>query len=579
MKLQIIPATGATAAAARIRAHQLGSALRTLGHEISQEFNSNCDILYVQKRVSPEIVKMALRARDAGVTVIYDVDDLGDELWYWVPKRLCHDMILAANVVTTDTEQRARILKQRYGVRHVEVVPDSIDCMPVAISKFIDHKNERLKVLWFGNGFNLCQLQPYLNTLKDMKDIELIVCTQSGTLPELGRRYPWITLWMWGHDSFPKLLQSCDISLLTHSNEQYSSLKSNNKMITSIAFGVPAIVTDTPEYARTARDIGMPQTIFRNEVELRDVIELMRDTAERSRYLDAAQPKIWTEYGAINVAKLFLEVASKAAKIPKNQYIFNKGLKSRYGLIQISTTTRLSKIGNDVHSAIWRMSITDDRRAEVRAILYRLKEKISGFRLYGIKEINAKKTSDNNCAIRVRERDYVRDWIRSEGAEYRKYTYERQNVNGKNPLISNPTINEVLEVLKANGARRVLEVGCGWGRLISQLAFHFEVAGCDVSSEMLALCPSGLKVAESDITKLSDSFVMANKKQWDVVFTRGVMLYFMEDAEQMISAMNGLMLLATKKIIIWEWPEVCDAMKQICSSNLFEYHPIEHRAE
>jgi len=40
--------------------------------------------------------------------------------------------------------------------------------------------------------------------------------------------------------------------------------------------------------------------------------------------------------------------------------------------------------------------------------------------------------------------------------------------------------------------------------------------------------------------------------------------------------MNNLLLLAPKKIIIWDWPEVCQWMKQFSDSAKFEYHPLDN---
>ena len=53
----------------------------------------------------------------------------------------------------------------------------------------------------------------------------------------------------------------------------------------------------------------------------------------------------------------------------------------------------------------------------------------------------------------------------------------------------------------------------------------------------------------------------------------------MESPEQMAYTMNNMLMLASKKIIIWEWPEVCEKMKTFSNSDKFIYNPILHKNE
>src|SRR5258707_15393363 len=96
------------------------------------------------------------------------------------------------------------------------------------------------------------------------------------------------------------------------------------------------------------------------------------------------------------------------------------------------------------------------------------------------------------------QRDYLRDWVNPEGLAYRIQVYERQRKGGTQPLIENPTANEVRNALRAYQPRSVLEVGCGWGRLLEDLDGEFNVEGCDVSPDMLKLCSTNLKTFHLD---------------------------------------------------------------------------------
>ena len=196
--------------------------------------------------------------------------------------------------------------------------------------------------------------------------------------------------------------------------------------------------------------------------------------------------------------------------------------------------------------------------------------------------MNVETKSVNAPSKATLERDYVRDWVDSRGRDYRLGVFERQRKGGHKPLVSNPTVAEIRQVLAACSPGMkgsILEVGCGWGRLLEELHSDFDISGCDVSDDMLGLADPRLKTFKLDIATENIPFMRANEQRWDVLFTRGVMLYFMEVPVQMAYAMNNMLMLAAKRIIIWEWPEVCAKMRQFSSSPKFEYRPIEHRSE
>lgn len=178
------------------------------------------------------------------------------------------------------------------------------------------------------------------------------------------------------------------------------------------------------------------------------------------------------------------------------------------------------------------------------------------------------------------QRNYLKDWVSQEGRQYRMMVYKKQRKDGSKPLIANPTFQEVKAALRPHSPSRVLEVGCGWGRLLEAIQDEFHVEGCDISDDMLKLCSQKLKVFKLDIVKADPDYVRQNSNRWDIIFTRGVMLYFMEFPSQMTLALENMAKLANKKVLFWEWTEVCNFMRKISDNNpKFEYHPIEHLQE
>lgn len=178
-----------------------------------------------------------------------------------------------------------------------------------------------------------------------------------------------------------------------------------------------------------------------------------------------------------------------------------------------------------------------------------------------------------------RRPDYRSTWLGADGEAYRKAVYERQKQGGSRPLDANPTVDEVRGLLRLHRAKTVLEVGCGWGRLVGSLGEEFGVTGCDVSEEMLALCPEGVEVFQFDLAADQWNYHSKASRRWDVVLCRGVMLYLVDEPLYVAYAMNNMLMFAREKILVFEWPEVCDVMRQISASPVFEYHPIQHREE
>ena len=67
-----------------------------------------------------------------------------------------------------------------------------------------------------------------------------------------------------------------------HDGSEWDRAKSNNRMITSIAWGVPAVVSCTPEFERTAIEAKVPYAIFAGKTDLPATIERLRPPEVRS---------------------------------------------------------------------------------------------------------------------------------------------------------------------------------------------------------------------------------------------------------------------------------------------------------
>lgn len=171
------------------------------------------------------------------------------------------------------------------------------------------------------------------------------------------------------------------------------------------------------------------------------------------------------------------------------------------------------------------------------------------------------------------KRSYLHYWVGNKGKEYRKNTYLRQSKDGTLPLISNPAVTEIRKELDKYAPESVLEIGCGWGRLLSELVPFYRIEGCDISEEYLAQCPPETNAFKCDIIT-----GIPNRK-WDVVFTRAVIQYFVNDTEVLLMALQNVESTAKRKVIFWEWPHVCAEIQKTYPSDKFEFRHMKYREE
>lgn len=170
-------------------------------------------------------------------------------------------------------------------------------------------------------------------------------------------------------------------------------------------------------------------------------------------------------------------------------------------------------------------------------------------------------------------RGYEYYWTSEEGKEYRKICIERQGKGGTKPLLDDPTFAEIRAVLDGYAAKTVLEAGCGWGRILEELAPWYQVEGCDISDDLLSYVPTSIPTFKLDLVQPHPVH-----KKWDVVFCRAVLMFFIDSPDQMRKAVETLESLADKKVIVWDWPHVCEAARPFATDKT-EFHYTKLRNE
>jgi hypothetical protein len=152
-------------------------------------------------------------------------------------------------------------------------------------------------------------LRPYLTVFRDLADCRLVLCTRPGAeAGDLLAAAPFATLTTWSLSGFPDVLRSSQLTVLTHEGDAASRAKSNNRMIASIAWGVPALVSRTPAYLQTAAAAGVPEAVFGGPADLALAIERLRPAAARVSYLQRAQPVVWQHHAPEGIARRLADI-------------------------------------------------------------------------------------------------------------------------------------------------------------------------------------------------------------------------------------------------------------------------------
>jgi len=309
MKVCFLPLGDENAASSRIRVYTLHETLQEMGVCSSIGYDSEADVVVIQKRVDRSILQLAARAKRNNKLVIYDIDDFGYGLEYCCSDSNLRNILKVADVITTDTQGHLEYLVKYYNVQNSAIIPDAIDYFPKGCARLPQKSCAPIRILWFGGMANISLFEKYALGLTEIADAQVVVAT--AVTEELKRKYPKIEFVPWSLSTFISVLQGCDLTCLMHDGSEIDKAKSNNKMITSICWGVPAIVSRTPDYQRTAIESEIEYAVFSNLQELIKIIELLRPSEKRAEYLERSQQVIWAQYSGPTVAQKYLELLAK----------------------------------------------------------------------------------------------------------------------------------------------------------------------------------------------------------------------------------------------------------------------------
>lgn len=257
-------------------------------------FDKNADILIVQKLIKNENIELIKNFKGM---VIYDFDDT---IGYSEMKKI----LPYIDLVTTNTECRKKQFDGLFNDIDCEVVRDCIDYGVISSN---EPPNILNKICWFGNWPNYSSIQRMTPDIV-ASDFELSIITDIKSFKFY--LHPSIKKIQWNLETFIEDLRSSNICLLSHYGPD-AMFKSDNKLIISIASGLPCIVNSSESYESLVREFGLDYCIVDNGHSLIDVMNYLNNIENRKKYLKDIQPYIINNFSSKSITKRLVEVIEK----------------------------------------------------------------------------------------------------------------------------------------------------------------------------------------------------------------------------------------------------------------------------
>ena len=259
MKILGLPIGNMNTASSRIRCYRFlkfmdSSFQCSIGDEHT---NGEFEVIYLQKRAYRQTIDFAKRHKENGSKIIYDIDD---DFGCW-ENMFEQEMCDLADIVITDTEDRKKLLESQTKTR-IAIVPDGIDYIDNKLpSRVMSDKVN--SVFTFGSDNGARMAAPIFDRIKSCS--KTYYCMRP-TLRDA-------TFSKWNLATFASNISKHDLAILVHDGKGSGIRKSNNRLIVCMSMGIPAIVSNTPAYSVTMREVGFEKLIMTDEDKIEEQIQ------------------------------------------------------------------------------------------------------------------------------------------------------------------------------------------------------------------------------------------------------------------------------------------------------------------
>lgn len=266
---------------------------------LNEEYTGHldCDVLYVQKLATKECIKAAIKAREKGILVCYDMDD---------PIKIKDGnnmarMVSLADVVTVDTLPRAE-QANRFTVTTPIIIPDGIDFQQKP-EKIATIRENIKSIVTFGYPANVKTALPFLAHAG-------IKAAYIGKAKE--KKYPKMKYITWSLDTFLDEILKHDVAFVAHGNLPLDKARSNNRLLLCMSLGIPVITTASFAYKKDMRQCHLDKYIIKEKKEIRKALKSMADKKERENISKRMIEYSWKNYSPQKCSYMFMKAIENA---------------------------------------------------------------------------------------------------------------------------------------------------------------------------------------------------------------------------------------------------------------------------
>lgn len=289
----------------RCRAYMIQEKLLEWGHDaylMSAPYAA--DIIVFQKTYETPYLKIARKAKEKGIRIIFDMDD----------DYQCKEMLELADIVVCDSQGLVDFCQNQTKKKlDGRVIRNPVDYIKKPLPRRIHENKGPVKIVYFAHPVNLkafANCAPALKRLKKEGNEFTLTYIAGKRKDELfkGFEVQWIK---WSLETFSENLRQFDFSILP----QAWNWKGPAKQTESVAHNVPAVCEDILPNRELYKWAGLENYLASTDEEWYEAIKKLFNAKERNKFLDKVLPVVWKyrslEYITKKWLNLFYEVLKK----------------------------------------------------------------------------------------------------------------------------------------------------------------------------------------------------------------------------------------------------------------------------
>ncbi len=210
-----------------------------------------------------------------------------------------NDMIDTVDFILVPSEYlKENLIKKGIDANKIFFLPDAIETSPNLKKQY--SKNEKVKIVWFGNEGHWNTLELIKKILKENEQFKNYELTTISSHNEATKKWNLNTIWV-------DLLEH-DIGVIPMDVDNQNHLvKSNNRATMFMALGIPVVCSPLPSYLNIIEN-GLNGFIAQNEQEWIEYLSKLKDPILRQKIGDNVHNYVFQNFSIDLITSKFISI-------------------------------------------------------------------------------------------------------------------------------------------------------------------------------------------------------------------------------------------------------------------------------